>query len=161
MKWSVRRPLWKKVSYFYTLFYHIFFSWSVRGPLWLWLYGSCTVKLAHVVTSIKQLHVLKGHVFLVLSWKISYCQRLQKSWKHPWISNSEYIHVSNFNYFTFILTCKGYNIGVALSISLSIFVKIVSVQGSLCRIGVINRTPTQPMDSSDSGVKLPSFEKMF
>jgi len=31
-----------------------------------------TVKLVHVVTSIKQSPVLIGHLFLVLSWKISY-----------------------------------------------------------------------------------------
>jgi hypothetical protein len=31
-----------------------------------------TVKPAHEVTSIMQSPVLKGHLFLVLSWKISY-----------------------------------------------------------------------------------------
>jgi hypothetical protein len=31
-----------------------------------------TVKLAHAVTSIKQSPVLKGHICLVLSYKVSY-----------------------------------------------------------------------------------------
>jgi len=32
---------------------------------------TCTVKPAHAVTSIKQSPALKGHLFLVLSYKIS------------------------------------------------------------------------------------------
>ena len=36
------------------------------------LFRDCTVKPAHEVTSIKQSLVLRGHLFLILSYKYSY-----------------------------------------------------------------------------------------